>query len=155
MSEKVLNIFTDGAASGNPGPASIGVVIRQDGKVVAEISRSIGNATNNAAEYQAVIAALEEAVKLKAGRVVIHTDSELMYFQLTGSYKVKNENLVSLFEQVRQAAKGIKQVDIKRVPREQNQDADRLAKQAILKQQAKVVAAPLFRGEEESPGSKG
>lgn len=154
MSEKVFNIFTDGAASGNPGPAAIGVVIKENDKPVVEISKSIGNATNNVAEYTAVIAALEEARSRKADKIIIHTDSELLYYQLTGSYKVKNENLLLLFEQVRQLARGIKQIEIKRIPREQNQDADRLAKKAIKKEQAKVVASkPIFG--EESPSSTG
>ncbi len=163
MSEKVFEIFTDGGASGNPGPAGIGVVIRESGpngvfnKIVAEISESIGDATNNVAEYKAAIAALEESIKRGATKVFINTDSELMYFQLTGSYKVKNEALLSLVEQVRQLSKKIKTVEIKCVPREQNKDADRLAKQAIEKvkfQQAKVVASkPIFG--EESPGSTG
>lgn len=155
MAEKNFDIFTDGGASGNPGPAGIGVVIKDGDQIVLEISESIGDATNNVAEYKAVIAALEQAVQLKADGITIHTDSELLFFQLTGSYKVKNEVLLGLFNQVRQTAKGIKRVDIKRIPREQNSEADRLAKKAILKQQAKVVAAPLHRGGEESPSSKG
>jgi len=163
MSEKVFEIFTDGGASGNPGPAGIGVVIREGGKIIAEISKSIGDATNNVAEYKAAIEALEESIRRGATKVFINTDSVLMYFQLTGSYKVKNEVLLSLVEQVRQLSKKIKTVEIKCVPREQNKDADRLAKQAIEKNkksgtqsvhQAKVVASkPIFG--EESPGSTG
>jgi len=155
MSEKTLSIFTDGAASENPDPASVGVVIKENDKTVVEISKSIGSATNNVAEYTAMIEALKEAVRLGAQKVILHTDSELLYYQLTGRYKVKNANLLLLFEQVRRIAAGIKDVEMKRIPREQNQDADRLAKKAIIKEQAKAVASALFRAGEESPSSKG
>jgi ribonuclease HI len=163
LSEKVFEIFTDGGASGNPGPAGIGVVIREGGQLVAEISESIGDATNNVAEYRAAIAALEESIRRGATKVFINTDSELMYFQLTGSYKVKNEALRLLVDQVRQLSKKIKTVEIKCVRRELNTDADRLAKQAIERSkksgkqsvhQAKVVASKSIFGEE-SPGSTG
>ncbi len=157
MSEKVFEIFTDGGASGNPGPAGIGVVIKEDGQAIFEISKSIGEATNNVAEYRAVIAALEEAIARGAQKVFLNTDSELVYFQLTGSYKVKNESLLLLVDKVRELSRKIKSVEIKAIPREQNVDADRLAKQAIVKNrfhQAKVVASKSIFGEE-SPSSKG
>ena len=157
MSEKIFEIFTDGGASGNPGPAGIGVVIKEDGQTIFEISKSIGEATNNVAEYRAVIAALEEAIARSAQKVFLNTDSELVYFQLIGSYKVKTENLLLLVEKVRELSRKIKSVEIKAIPREQNVDADRLAKQAILKNrfhQAKVVASKSIFGEE-SPSSKG
>ncbi len=157
MSGKVLYIFTDGGASGNPGPAGIGVVIKEGGQTVLEISQGIGHATNNVAEYKAVIAALEEAVRRGAEKVFLNTDSELVYFQLLGTYKVKNEMLSELVERIRQISKKIKSVEIMAIPREKNVEADRLAKQAIVKtriQQAKVVASkPIFG--EESPGSAG
>lgn len=157
MSEKTLEIFTDGGASGNPGPAGIGVVINANGQTVLEISQSIGDATNNVAEYKAVIAALEEAIRRGAEKVFLNTDSELVCFQLTGAYKVKNESLLVLVEQVRQLSRKIKSVEIKVIPREKNSQADRLAKQAIVKakiHQAKVVASkPIFG--EESPSSTG
>jgi len=159
MSEKIFEIFTDGGASGNPGPAGIGVVIREGGQIVIEISKSIGDATNNVAEYKAAIEALEESIRRGATKVFINTDSELMYYQLTGSYKVKNDALLLLVAQVRELSRKIKSVEIKCVPREQNKDADRLAKLAIEKvkkdfQQVKVVASKSIFGEE-SPGSTG
>lgn len=161
MSGKVFEIFTDGGSSGNPGPSGIGIVIRENGNIVGEISKSIGEATNNIAEYAAVIEALNEALRRGAEKVYLSTDSELMYFQLTGRYKVKNEILLSLVQQVRELSRQFQTVEIKCVPREENKDADRLAKQAIDKvkkaikfQQAKVVASkPIFG--EESPGSTG
>ena len=85
---RVIEIFTDGACSGNPGLASIGVVFKKDGKLLKEISQCIGMATNNIAEYTAVIYALQEALILKAEKVVIHTDSELLFKQVKGQYKV-------------------------------------------------------------------
>lgn len=171
MTEKIFHIFTDGASSGNPGPSGIGVVIKEGDAVIAEVSESIGSATNNIAEYKAVIAALKEAVARRAEKVILHTDSELVFHQLTGGYKVKNENLQALFEQVRQTAQGLKRLELKCIPREQNSDADRLARRGVLtrqdvgqggdakkgikSEQAKVVAFPLNGGREESPGSKG
>lgn len=169
MDEKSLEIFTDGGASGNPGPAGIGVVIKNGTKTVFEISESIGETTNNVAEYKAVIAALEQAIRQGAEKVFINTDSELVYYQLTGRYKVKNESLLVLVKQVRLLSGQIKSVEMRCIPREQNAHADRLAKQAIEKikkqslgnefelknvQQAKVVASKSIFGEE-SPSSAG
>lgn len=149
-----LEIFVDGACSGNPGPAAIGVVLRQDGKIVKEVSRTIGDATNNIAEYSALVYALQEALILKADRVRVFTDSELVFRQLNGSYKVKNEHLKFLFDQVQHLKRGFQDVAITHIPREQNKEADKLATTA-LKKQAKTVA-PLFdNGGEESPSSRG
>ena len=122
-----LEIFTDGACSGNPGPAAIGVVIKKNGETIKEISRSIGNATNNIAEYTAMIWALQEALVLKADEVFVKTDSELMYKQIIGEYKVKHEGIKPLFDQVKHLAGGFKQVEFKHVLREKNREADKLA----------------------------
>src|ERR1051325_4213269 len=123
-----LEIFTDGACSGNPGPAAIGVVIKTNGETIKEISRSIGNATNNIAEYTALIWALQEALVLKADEVFVKTDSELMYKQIIGEYKVKHEGIKPLFDQVEHLIKGFKRAEFKHVPREQNSEADQLAR---------------------------
>lgn len=148
-----LEIFTDGACSGNPGPAAIGVVIKNQDKIVKEVSRSIGQATNNIAEYSALICALQEAVELKADEVLIRTDSELMYKQVIGEYKVKHENIKPLFEEVKKLAGQLKQVEFKHVPREQNQEADKLACMGLKKSQD---GHPGTQGiGEESPSSKG
>lgn len=150
----VLEIFVDGACSGNPGPAAIGVVLRQDGKTVKEVSQAIGDATNNIAEYSALVYALQEALVLKADRVKVFTDSELVFSQVNGSYKVKSEHLKFLFDQVQHLKRGFQHVTITHIPREQNKEADKLATTA-LKKQAKTVA-PLFdNGGEESPSSEG
>ena len=150
-----LEIFIDGACHGNPGPAAIGIVINEGKKRIKEIAKSIGDATNNIAEYSALIYALEEAVILKAKTLKIYTDSELVFNQVTGQYKVKKENLKFLFDQVQLLGRAFKQVDMHHVPREQNKEADQLATSALKHKQAKMVA-PLFQNsEEESPSSKG
>ena len=141
---KTLEIYSDGASRGNPGVSAIGVVIKEKGKVVKEISQGIGEATNNVAEYTALIYALQESLVLKADQIKVHTDSELLFNQLKGTYKVKNEKLKLLYSQLQHLAKGFKKVEMKLVPREKNREADRLASQAIKKEQAKVVA-PTFR----------
>lgn len=149
----VINI--DGASSGNPGEAGIGVVVRQDQQTIKEISKSIGIATNNVAEYSALIYALQECLIRRADEVKVITDSELVYKQMIGEYKVKNPNILPLFEQAQHLLQGIKKFSIEHVLREHNKDADRLATQSIKKKQATMVA-PLFDNTgEESPSSAG
>ena len=153
----LLEIFTDGACSGNPGPSGIGVVISRDGQVIKRISKFIGLATNNLAEYTALIYALQEALILKASEIKISTDSELLYHQIKGRYKIKNEKLKILFDQVQNLIRGFKRFDLECIPREKNQEADRLATQAlreIQKKQATMVT-PTYNVGEESPSSKG
>ncbi len=150
-----LEIFIDGACSGNPGKAGIGVVINSQGKTVKEISKAIGDATNNIAEYSALVYALQEALTMRARELKIFTDSELMFRQVTGVYKVKNAKLKFLFDQVRLLMDGFDHVDINHVRREKNKHADKLATDAIKEKQAKMVA-PLFESiGEESPSSRG
>ena len=148
-----LEIFTDGACSGNPGPAGIGVVIKRDGKVVKEISKPIGQATNNIAEYSALIYALQEALILKANEVSVKSDSELMCQQVAGIYKVKHENIKPLFEQIKHLCSGFKSVKVVHVPREQNAAADRLARNALKTGQD--GRSDVLDVGEESPSSKG
>jgi len=132
MKPKRLIIYTDGASSGNPGQASIGAVIRDgQGKTVSRLSRRIGHATNNQAEYRAVIAALEEAVKLGAGEVEIRSDSELVVKQLKGRYRVKKASLRPLYQKVVQLTGSLEAFTITHIPREQNREADRLAHRAL------------------------
>ncbi len=101
MKKFVIN--TDGTAVPNPGPAAIGATIKDErGKVIATISQSIGRATNNQAEYRAVIAALEKAVSLGADRVALRADSELVVRQLNGRYRVKKAALKPLYQQAGQ-----------------------------------------------------
>lgn len=127
---KTVKIFSDGASSGNPGPAAIGVVIT-DGKREIEISRPIGRATNNMAEYKALIAGLEIARDLNADAVEIYADSELLVKQVKGLYKVKDIKLLGLWRMVNKLLSFFKTYSITRIPREQNRKADQLARQAL------------------------
>ncbi len=126
----VANI--DGAARGNPGPASYGVVIRKpDGAVVAELKKYIGRSTNNVAEYYALIAALDYAAAHGIRALRIESDSELLVNQMRGRYKVRSADLRPLFERARRLAHGIASFAVEHVPRERNRDADALANQAL------------------------
>lgn len=142
--KKAFEIFIDGASRGNPGPAAVGVVIKEGERIVKSVAKSIGRATNNVAEYTALTQALEEAGRLKAEKIKFFTDSELLYHQVLLNYKVKNASLKSLFEKAQRLAKKFKDVQITLISREQNKEADRLAARALKSEQAKVVA-PAFR----------
>lgn len=126
-----LVFYTDGASSGNPGPAGIGIVIfdAQD-RQVGKVSLFVGETTNNIAEYSAVIRALKIAIYFQAKSVRVRTDSELVVRQINGQYKVKHEGLVPLFEQVMELMKQIPSVKVEYIPRNQNEKADFLAKKA-------------------------
>ena len=118
---KKLVIYTDGACRGNPGPASIGIVIcKESGTIVKEYKGFIGNATNNIAEYRALIKALELASDFSVTRVECFSDSELMVKQLNGAYRVKNEKLHELFLQVKEKERRFERVTYSHVPRENN-----------------------------------
>lgn len=123
-------IYSDGASSGNPGPAGIGAVIKV-GEKQYEISRFIGIATNNMAEYHAVISALEVAKREGAEDVEIYLDSELVVKQLRGEYRVKNEGLKPLYNRAVSLLNSFNRVSISHVPREENRKADALAKSAV------------------------
>jgi len=126
-------MYVDGACSGNPGEAAVGVVITDGQEVVKNISERIGKATNNIAEYTALIFALQEALILRANEVRVYTDSELMHNQLKGAYKVKDAQLKFLYLQVQYLIEGFRSFEIKLIPREQNGTADKLATQALKK----------------------
>jgi len=132
MKPKRLIIYTDGASSGNPGQASIGAVVQDgQGKAVTRISRRIGHATNNQAEYRAIIAALEEAARLGAEEVEIRSDSELVVKQLNGRYRVKKATLRPLYQKVVQLIGPLEAFTITHILRTQNREADRLAHRAL------------------------
>ncbi len=127
-----LIAYTDGGARGNPGPAGIGIVIYDHShRLVAEFSRYLGVATNNQAEYQALIAAFRKAVELGATEVDFYLDSELVVKQLNREYKVKNKDLASLFLTIHNLALSFKRVSYTHIPRERNQAADKLANEAM------------------------
>ncbi len=125
-------IYADGASRGNPGPAAIGVAIKDKrGKLITSISQRIGRATNNQAEYRAIIAALEEATRLGAKQVDIKMDSELVVKQVTGEYRVKKATLKPLYQQVKQLQGLLEGFTITHIPRQQNTEADKLANKAL------------------------
>lgn len=129
---KHLSIYTDGAARGNPGPAGAGWVIRTSaGEIVAKHCKYLGELTNNQAEYQALLLALEEAIGLKGERIAIYADSELMVRQIQGEYKVKNEGLRPLFQRLVLTLSRFREYTVSHVRREENALADELANKAI------------------------
>jgi len=129
-----IEIYIDGASKGNPGPSAIGVVICKDGQTIKNISQFIGNTTNNAAEYTALIYGLQEGLLLKAETIKINTDSQLLFRQLKGVYKVRNTNIAGLYNQAMHLISGFKNISVKNIPREENSGADKLATQAIKKE---------------------
>ncbi len=135
MIKKLLNIYTDGGARGNPGPAAIGVVIKDtNNKILHQFGHTIGPATNNLAEYQAVVAALEYLItnKHKPGSINFFLDSRLVVNQLNGLWKVKDSNLRQKVIIIRQL-EGTLNTSIKytAIPREQNFEPDALLNQAL------------------------
>ncbi|MDP2919166.1 MAG: ribonuclease HI family protein [Dehalococcoidia bacterium] len=127
-----LVINTDGLSKNNPGPAAIGAVLKNTrGQTVATISEAIGKATNNEAEYRAVISALEKALALGAKQIELRSDSELVVNQLKGSYKVKSTALRTFYLQAASLLNRFEKVYIVSIPREQNTVADKLANAAL------------------------
>ena len=132
MKVRKVIIYADGASRGNPGLAAVGATIKnEEGRLLTSISRRIGRATNNQAEYKAIITALEEAIKLGASEVGVYLDSELIVRQISGQYRVKNTALKPLYLQVRQLQGLLKDFTITHVPRQQNIEADDLANKAF------------------------
>ena len=132
MKNKKLIIYTDGGARNNPGPAGIGAVLMsEDEKAIARISEYIGNTTNNQAEYRAVIAAIKKAKELGAEELNFYLDSELVVKQLNREYKVKDKDLALLFVQIYNISLSFKKITFNYIPREMNEEADRLANEAM------------------------
>ncbi len=127
-----LLAFVDGAARGNPGPAAAGVVFQNtEGKTIKTLSVAIGHATNNVAEYIALILALQEALLLGVKELKVHTDSELVAKQWSGEYKIKDTSLKLLYVLASHLKSGFKKLEVVHVPREQNQLADDEANRAL------------------------
>ena len=125
-------LSTDGGARGNPGPAAYGYVLEaEDGTVLAAEGETIGVATNNVAEYSALIAGLEKALELGVGEVEVVSDSELMVKQMRGEYRVKNEALRGLFLEASRLARQVGNVSYTAVRREHNKLADQLVNDAL------------------------
>lgn len=127
-----LIIYTDGGARGNPGPAGIGAVIYHESRqVAAEISEYLGVATNNQAEYKALIAAFKKARELGATELECYLDSELVVKQLKREYKVKNKDLAPLFLEIYNLSLNFQKISYTHIPRERNKEADKLANMAM------------------------
>lgn len=130
MEKLIVNV--DGGARGNPGPAAIGAVVQDpDGEVLEERGERIGKATNNVAEYRALLLGIERAVELGASELELVGDSELIVRQVKGEYKVKDATLRELHAKVKRALGGFDRWSIRHVRREHNADADRLVNEAL------------------------
>ncbi len=128
-----IRAFTDGASRGNPGEAGVGIILKDEqGKTVSKTFGFIGTATNNAAEYLALIACLKLADKTKCDRLVVHSDSELMVRQMNGEYKVKDAVIKEFFQEVYGMLERMPfEFEIVHIAREENKEADRLANLGI------------------------
>lgn len=127
-----LTVNVDGGARGNPGPAAVGVVVRgPDGGVLEEHSERIGKATNNVAEYRALLAGIERAVAHGATELELIGDSELVVRQVEGRYKVKDATLRELHDEAKRALAGFDRWKVSHVKRERNAGADRLVNAAL------------------------
>ena len=127
-----LRLHVDGASRGNPGEAGFGVhVTAPDGKEVASLFGYLGQATNNVAEYQALLHGLRFALERGASEVEVFSDSELLVRQLEGRYRVKNAGLLPLFREAQGLLSRFAKSRVSHVPREKNKEADALANQAV------------------------
>jgi ribonuclease HI len=123
---------TDGAAKGNPGPAGAGwVLFNEETGITLKDGRFLGEATNNEAEYQALLIGLEQSLIHGAKEIVVQMDSELLVRQINGVYKVRNPRLSVFFEKAKDLLRKFSKYDIMHIPREQNREADRMANEAI------------------------
>ncbi|HIP42512.1 MAG TPA: ribonuclease HI family protein [Aquifex aeolicus] len=123
-------MYFDGSSKGNPGKAGIGVVIRLPDKVI-KISRYIGKATGNEAEYKALIEGLRKAKELGIKNLVVKGDSQIVINQVMGKYRVKNERLKNLYTQVKELERFFNSIYYEKIPREQNREADNLSARAL------------------------
>jgi probable phosphoglycerate mutase len=125
-------LYTDGGSRGNPGPAAFAYVLEaDDGTVLASHGERIGIATNNVAEYRALVAGLEKAVELAVAGLEVVSDSELLVKQMRGEYRVKNEALHELSLEAARLARRLGPVEYTHVRRERNELADRLVNEAL------------------------
>ena len=135
----VLHIHIDGASRGNPGEAGLGVhVAGPDGTQIADLYGYLGRATNNVAEYQALLHALRWALARGSRRARIFSDSELVVRQVAGSYRVKHPGLRPLVQEAQALLRRFEDVRVSHVPREQNREADSLANRALDEKASKL-----------------
>jgi len=143
-----LKLYVDGASRGNPGPAALGVaVVDGRGRVVAEVAEYLGKATNNVAEYRALLRALDEARARGADELEIFADSDLLVQQVNGTYRVKSPHLIPLHEEATAALREFRRWRITHIPRQGNAAADALANKAIDAQAGKTTRAPARGGD--------
>jgi len=128
-----LHAYTDGASRGNPGKSGIGIIVRKEGgETVLRIAASIGVATNNKAEYTALLTLLRRAREFDCKRLIVHSDSELMVRQMNGEYKIKNPEIAGYHRTIRALLqKSPFKFEIRYIPREMNREADQLANEGI------------------------
>lgn len=138
--EELVLAYADGASRGNPGPAACGAVLIQNNQTLATVSEYLGVATNNIAEYTALIKIMERALAMGVKHIEIRMDSELVVKQMTGQYAVKNLGLQPLFRKADILSKRFSRYTVTHVRREANKEADRLANQALDKATAPAPA---------------
>ena len=124
-------LYCDGAARGNPGPASYGYCLIEDSETIFEEGKRIGETTNNVAEYSGLLAGLKKALELGISDIEVRSDSQLLIRQLKGEYKVKAPGLIPLFEEAVVLKRKFKSVKLEHIPREENKRADQLANFAL------------------------
>jgi ribonuclease HI len=146
-------VHIDGAARGNPGPAAFAFVISRDGEPPVEEKGRLGTATNNVAEYTALVNALRRAAELGERRLSVLSDSELLVKQMNGLYRVKNEDLRALYEDAKRLCDRFEVVTIRHVPRAANSRADRLCNEALDEGREKPKAPPGRRVERSGRGT--
>jgi ribonuclease HI len=153
--EVIITAFVDGSSRGNPGFAGIGIALFAEGcsEPVEEISKSIGTTTNNVAEYEAVITALKWFLDHRVGTAVIKLDSELVYKQLVGEYRVKTDHILTLVKRAHNLMNQLKDVSIVLIPREMNKWADRLAQKASKVKKTPPTAKTRFIQGKIAPGN--
>lgn len=138
-----VTLYTDGSCQGNPGEGGAGVVVKNEqGETISCIKRYLGPVTNNIAEYQALIVGLQEAQRLGATDVAIYLDAELVVNQITGVYRVRDRRLKTLEGEVKRLLGGFARWVIRQIPREENREADRLAREAVRDKVDRVIAGP-------------
>jgi len=138
-----LYVYTDGACNGNPGKAAVGAVLKNEaGQTLRKHRECIGETTNNVAEYRALISGLELARAYKPEGVELFVDSELVFCQIRGAYKVKSKHLLPLYRRTLQLMAQTANCELRWVPREENREADRLAGQAIREASRKEKKSP-------------
>jgi len=160
MSSSEIIAHIDGGSRGNPGPAAYGVAVKTpQGEPVTAFAKFLGKTTNNFAEYQGLLAALDYALRSGYSRLRVFTDSELMARQISGQYKVRSPDLKPLYEQARGMIQRLESFSIRHVYREQNREADKLANQAmdaaerggLPEPHGGPAGAPASKGLKESP----